>query len=205
MKTIPCKSWRIQSIEINVNNEKYLIFNSYFPNDSRLNDDECEELNECLAQISSIIETHVCNHYFLLGDLNAEFLRNSSHVNSVKMFLARHNMFSVWEDYPVDFTYSFETENGTTHVKTLDHIATLGRSRGNITDAGVIHHFENLSDHEPIYLTYRSNIQSKDKEKVKLSQPKSKPCWRAASDDQKLEYDDIIFRNYSKNQTQSQQ
>ena len=96
-------------------------------------------------------------------------------------------MFSVWENFPIDFTYSFEAENGISHVKTLDHFAILERGRGNVTDAGVIHHIENLSDHAPIYLTYRSEIQSCNNAET-ISQPRSKPNWKAYSIDQKLEY-----------------
>ena len=109
VKIIDCKSWRIQSLEIDLNEEKYLVINSYFPNDKRGIGDDCDELEDCLAQISSIIQTHLCNQYFLLGDLNGEFLRNSSHVNCIKMFLVRHQMFSAWEDFSIDFSYSFES------------------------------------------------------------------------------------------------
>ena len=193
VKIVSCKSWRIQILEINLTKEKYLLINSYFPNDARGVDDNCDELEDCLAQIGSAIQTQNCDNYFLLGDLNAEFLRNSSHVNFVKQFLDRHNMFSVWEDYEIDFTYCFEAEDGISHVKTLDHIATLERSRANVTSAGgVIHHIENLSDHEPIYLTYCISNESIKHERE--YERKSKPNWKAASEDQRLEYNDVAFR-----------
>ena len=78
-------------------------------------------------------------------------------------------------------------------MKTLDHFAILERSRCNVTSAGVIHRIENLSDHEPIYLTYRSDISNSNNAE-KSSKPSSKPNWKAASSDQKLEYNDILFR-----------
>ena len=111
VKIVSFKSWRIQGIEIHERNMKYLVINSYFPNDSRENNDECQELEDCLTQISSVIQSSGCDHYFLLGDLNAELLRNSNHVNFVKNFLTQNRMFSVWEHILIDFTYSFEAEN----------------------------------------------------------------------------------------------
>ena len=71
VKIVQFKSWRIQAIEIHEAEMKYLVINSYFPNDSKEINDECQELEDCLARISSVIQSSACDHYFLLGDLNA--------------------------------------------------------------------------------------------------------------------------------------
>ena len=195
VKIILCKSWRIQCIVIEVNGESTILINSYFPNDSGEVVDHARELDDCLAEIGSLLQTHMCNNYFLMGDLNADFLRNSSHVNCVKTFLSRHNMYSLWQDFPIDFSYSFEAANGNSYVKTLDHITTLERFRINVLDAGVIHRIENLSDHKPVYVIFRSTFKPVQENLNNISNQKiSKPSWKMASDDQKLEYNDILFR-----------
>ena len=79
----------------------------------------------------------------------------------------------------------------------MDHIATLDRSRANVKSAGVIHRVENLSDHEPVYLVYSSthdelSVEESNYEEKNESKPK--PNWKAASEDQKLDYNDVAFR-----------
>ena len=66
-------------------------------------------------------------------------------------FMRNLNIFTLWKEYPVDFTHTFQKENGDCFMNTIDHILTLTRSRSNVVDAGVIHRVENMSDHEPIY------------------------------------------------------
>ena len=87
----------------------------------------------------------------ILGDLNSDFLRRSSHVETVKNFIEEMNLYSLWDDYTVDFTYLFERENGDFHSSTIDHILTLKRAQSKIVNAGALHLVENMSDHAPIY------------------------------------------------------
>ena len=77
---------------------------------------------------------------------------------------------------------------------TLDHILTLDRSEASIETAGAIHHTDNMSDHEPIYAIIKVPRTSKSDDEDNKLVGKPKPVWRNATDDQKLQYNDILFR-----------
>ena len=103
-------------------------------------------------------------------------------------------MFDPWGKYPFDFIYSSECENGRSSFIILDHIFTLTRSEVDILDAGVLHLVQNMSDHEVNYVKIKSaNIEivsdRNDKNPVK-----SKPSWKEASEDNKLEYQGVLFK-----------
>ena len=74
---------------------------------------------------------------------------------------------------------------------------TLNKSSINIVDAGVLHHVDNMSDHAPIYTIVK--VEEDDDDSVSNEtdpavKPKPKPSWKKASPDQRLEYEDILFR-----------
>ena len=73
------------------------------------------------------------------------------------------------------------------------YVLTPGRSQSTIEDAGVIHSIENMSDHEPIYdiIKVEHAIESDDADEP-IGKPR--PVWRNATEDQKLEYNDVLFR-----------
>ena len=70
----------------------------------------------------------------------------------------------------------------------------IRRSKDLVIDAGVLHLCENTSDQE---VTYAKIEVSGEIVKVghETVNPRQKLDWRAASNDQKLEYEDILFRN----------
>ena len=104
IKMIDCDSWRIQPIIFQIQQTKYLIINTYFPTDQKTTEENCPELEDCLSTLSNIIEMTQFDHLILLGDLNFEESRNSGHAKLLKEFLIRKNMFSAWQDFPIDFT-----------------------------------------------------------------------------------------------------
>ena len=114
-------------------------------------------------------------------------------VNLIWQFMDDTQLFDLWQNHPVDFTYSFESENGRSSYIILDHILTLKRSESEITEAGVIHHVRNLSDHEVPYAKIKSTkVEISDSAENKSN--KAKPSWKDASPDNKLEYEDVLFR-----------
>jgi hypothetical protein len=104
-------------------------------------------------------------------------------------------MFKLWDYHEVDFTHTFETESGEVFHNTLDHILALRRDEAMIESAGVLHHIENMSDHEPIYAVIKvEHTQAPKDDDEPLGKPK--PSWRAATADQKLEFNDILLDGY---------
>ena len=190
------QSWRIQPLLIKVNMKSFLVLNSYFPTDPRTMGGENIELENVLAELSTIISSTNFDSLYLVGDLNCNFLRNSSHVECVKTFMNDCNMYSLWRDFPVDFTHVFENENRC-FSNTIDHILTLSRSSDEVVDAGVLHLVENMSDHEPIYVVIKVKQEPAEVDEIPRVEAKPKPIWKKASPDQKLEFNDILFRKLS--------
>ena len=94
--------------------------------------------------------------------------------------------------------HTFQKEDGNCYINTLDHILTLNRSDTNVVDAGVIHHVDNMSDHKPIYVVVKvEGTRSECPNEPPPAQPNPKPKWKEASTDQKLEYNDVLFRKLS--------
>ena len=79
-------------------------------------------------------------------------------------------------------------------MNTLDHITTLTRSRSDVVDAGVIHRVENMSDHEPVYAVIEVKNEAASNHEIPKVEVKPKPSWKDATSDQKLEFNDVLFR-----------
>ena len=79
--------WRIQAVLFKCKNSKLLIINSYFPVDKRNgNAMHVGDRLETLEAIKHTIENNVFDDVLLLGDINADFLRNSAHCNLIRNF-----------------------------------------------------------------------------------------------------------------------
>ena len=142
----------------------------------------------------SILVSTQFNFVYVVGDINCDFSRNTIHVKTIQDFWNKNNFYTLWTDHPVDFTYSFESENGDSYNKTLDHILTLTSSKHQIVNAGVLHLVENMSDHEPIYTIIKADHEDKNNLNKVKNETKPKPKWKNASSDQKLEYNDVLFQ-----------
>lgn len=180
---------------IDIMKKKYLVINSYFPTDPKNVTGNNIELETLLAEIKSILSSTKFDFVYLVGDLNCDFIRNTVHVNTVKDFMTTTNFCTLWSDHPVDFTHSYENENGISSIHTLDHILTLTSAKQNIAAAGVLHLVENMSDHEPVYAIIETTLDNVDQlGKGSKNEFKAKPKWNNASSDQKLEYNDVLFQ-----------
>ena len=192
-----CQSWRLQAVMIELNNKKYFVINTYFPTDPKNVTGENIELENVLAEIRNLLVSNQFNYVYVVGDINCDFIRNTVHVKTVQEFMNSTNLYSLWSDNPVDFTYSCENGNGDSFFKVLDHILTLTNSKEQIMTSGVLHLVDNMSDHEPIYAVIKveeDNLgRSEEKTNVK-NESIPKQNWKNASCDQKLEYNDVLFQ-----------
>ena len=95
------------------------------------------------------------------------------------------NLTPVWQNFVIDFTCTYESE-GVTYVSLLDHFFVSEVLLQSVSEAGVLHHPDNSSDHEPIYCVLESLALSQS---VTEKAPyKPKPSWRMASKEQKEQY-----------------
>jgi hypothetical protein len=111
-KILECESWRLQPVLFQLGKKQILIINSSFPKDPKTLNNDNRDLVTTLAILINIIEATTFHSLYLAGDINAYFLRNSSHVQEVRNFMSRLNLFSLWDIYDVDFTHTFERANG---------------------------------------------------------------------------------------------
>ena len=175
-------SYRVQGLKLNLPNDPYIFINCYFPVDNR--NDVIDDLINVLQDIKYIVDSCEPNcKVVLLGDLNADFSRDTAFVTFLKDFLTENNLCSVWSKFDCDFTYSFtRLVNGVerTFFSTIDHFCTSPEMLPSCTEAATLHFVENMSNHEPIFLKFKcvpSNIETVSD---KNSRPPPKPVWKKA-------------------------
>ena len=181
--------WRVQAIVIKSNHSRTLIINTYFPTDTRQmhenQQNESDELAETLSNIQNVIRNTECDNVVWAGDINADFRRNTRHCSTVMESVMETNLAVTWDRFHVDFTHTFERE-GTTHVSTLDHFFVSENLMSNVIDAGVVHHLDNTSDHEPIFCTFTSITTLQCSAKPAPRQPR--PSWQRATEGERESY-----------------
>ena len=184
--------WRTQAITLKIGSSKILLINSYFPTDPGTVNFEENELIETLHSVREVIEENDFDQCVWLGDLNADFARNTGHAKYVANFVNENNFIKACDNYNVDFTHYHEV-NEITHTSTVDHIMWDEATNDTIDSAGVVHIPENSSDHCPIYC--EMNLSHINPEETPIRKPApSKPSWSKATQEQK---DD--FKNHLEN------
>ena len=189
--TVP-NSHRVHGIVINTQGEKILVINVYFPTDKRLNINN--ELITTLQDIKFILEKHrQDSKVVVMGDLNCDLSRNTNFVLTVKDFILANDLVSAWSRFHCDFTYSQSREvNGviSTSTSVIDHFLVSTEDLVNCVDSMPIHSVSNVSNHDPIFLKIRYNLEVLKDNNVNSAQ-KVKPCWKKAqpSHIQSFKYD----------------
>ena len=178
---------RVQAVVITSEQSRTLLINSYFPYDKRdqLDNEGLNDLVETLGVIENIIRTSQCDSIVWAGDINADYLRNTQHCTLVKERVENMSLSRAWDYFAVDFTCTYERE-GVTYTSTLDQFYYSEIIQPKVLDAGVIHHLENTSDHEPIYCVLESMkiVQSN----AQPSAHRPRPSWRLAGQAEKDQY-----------------
>ena len=180
------KHSRVQAICLRSENSNILIINSYFPTDTNapLNSQITDDLEDTLFCIETVLTNNDYRQVFLTGDINCNFLKKTMHVKNVSEFLDRNGLLKAWDTFNIDFTHTHEA-NGVTRTAVLDHFFWKNTSNTNsVKDAGVIHHVNNKSDHEPVYCVFEVESSPIELENVKHA-PKPKPSWKLATSEDK--------------------
>ena len=104
------------------------------------------------------------------------------------LFINEINICKSWDKYYVDFTHANEY-NGVTFTSTLYHFLWNKIFGDFVTDAGVIHLSDNLSDHSPVYCTFKiPRIYNRATPTSNAGTTNAIPRWKKASDTQKQDY-----------------
>ena len=147
------ESSRVQGLQVNLPGFKAVFINVYFPNDPKTIAFDDTTLLKTLQDIQYL--TDKCGNEYkvvVLGDLNADFSRNTGFVHTVRQYLIDNNMTTLWDKFDVDFTFCHSQCIGghqSVHYSTIDHFVADYETLDDFSDAQVLHLSENISNHEP--------------------------------------------------------
>ena len=176
--------YRVQAVKIQSKSSSCLLLNTYLPCDPRTREED-PELLETLETIKDVVEQTDCRSVFWAGDVNADFIRQTNHTERVQVLVDELKLLTAWDRFEVDFTCTHEVA-GQSYISKIDHFFWSDNIGQNVEDAGVIHHEDNTSDHNPIYCVLKSiDIEE---ETVEAKKAKPRPSWKKASVEDKTKY-----------------
>ena len=142
--------WRIQAQILSFGNWKLLWVNVYFPNDPKILNFYEAELLVAQTELQSVLDKGGYDGCLCGGDWNYDARRNSGFARSMAAFLDKVGLVSVWEKFPIDFTY-MHTDHKSTSV--LDNFYVNEALLQYVTAAGPLHLGDNPSSHSPILIS----------------------------------------------------
>ena len=154
---IKCENFRLQGTKFSLPEGSLLVVNTYFPCDPRVNDFNDNEIINLLSDLKNLLRESDSMYTLVAGDLNCHFSRNTRFSNIVKDFLEEDLNLKIFFENPsnainpVDYTHMFVSENST-YLSTIDHFVGSQQVLDLVTDGGVTHFSENLSNHSPIFI-----------------------------------------------------
>jgi endonuclease/exonuclease/phosphatase family metal-dependent hydrolase len=182
---------RIQAVMLSLPT-KVLIINSYFPTDPKVTDFDTTELMSTLEAIQRVLTDNDFHSVIWCGDINADFLRNTTFTKIVDDYVRDSQFVKAWSKFSVDYTHIYERDERT-YTSTIDHVFWNEGSTEHVKEANVIHLPGNLSDHSPVYCKLETGKMKLGKE-VKHIKKNPIPNWKRASDEQKGQYTDSLER-----------
>ena len=181
--TVP-NSNRVQGLKIKLPEATYIFINTYFPTDPRNGTFNDTDLITVLQDISYILNNcSFSDNIVVMGDLNADFSRNSRFVNIVKSFVEDNNLIPIWTKFNCDFTYSHhQIRNGRsqTTFSTIDHFLVNENLFDSCIESCPLHIAENRSNHDVIFLKIKIKKLESPKDEMPV-QPEPKPAWHKAT------------------------
>ena len=186
---VKCSNFRLLGKKNSFSSGNLLVINTYFPCDPRKDDFDNSELLGILADTTNLINASDCPSILIAGDLNCHFVRNTRFTNIVRNQFEDLNLNIFWEAnnnkiQSVDYTHLFVSENNVS-TSTIDHFVGSSRVVNCITEAGVIHHAENTSNHSPIFVKLDVGHLHVS---VESCTPNPRTSWSKASEEAKNKY-----------------
>ena len=192
---VPTESFQLQGTKFSFPSGSFLLLNTYFPCDPRLQNFDETELITLLAEIRQVMLRENCSNNLVLGDLNCHFSRKNAFTALIQNFFNDLSFKIFWENssedqniQTVDFTYS-QSQNGRISTSVLDHFASNNALFNSITEAGVIHSGDNPSNHSPIYV--KLQLHGIDPTIEKTAHDK-RVKWNKATEDAKAKYKETV-------------
>ena len=176
---------RVQGLLLKLPDVSYLYINCYFPVDHRNHD--VDILIKTLQDVKYLLDSrdNECN-VVMLGDLNADFTRNTPFVTEVKTFLSDYNLETLWSTFNCDFTQcQNKLVNGVnrTYFSTIDHFCVNSDLLLECSDVMPLHLIDNISNHEPIFMKFKCTTPPVKNASGETSAKPQHPLWGRASSD----------------------
>ena len=189
IERISTKNWRIQAQILHINAHKIIWLNCYFPTDPQTLVFDDNELSTVLNDIENVLDNNSFDDCILGGDFNYDSRRTSGYANSVRDFLSKLGIISVWDKFQIDYTH---VHTDLKSFAVLDHFFVNQRLLDQIEDAGPIHLGDILSRHSPIMVKLKLNQIITSKTKQSDTPIMRKPSWYKASMEEKLRYTESL-------------
>lgn len=172
---VPTCNRRICSIRVCGTTYKLLLINVYMPYESDA--DAAEEFSSVLADVVALIDQFNDHCFVLGGDFNVDFDKHQIHSKLLLNACNDNNVrFATLHDVcTIDYTYNFNLNR----FSFIDHFAVSAAVfESSIDSCTVRHDGDNLSDHDPITLSFTIDWTSVD---TSSRQHVPKCNWRKAS------------------------
>ena len=111
-------SKRVQAQILNFPSSRLLWINAYFPTDPGTITFDDRELMEVLNAIEGILDTAQFDDVLLAADMNWDLTRQTGFALSVRQFLNRVNLCSIWESKSINYTHIHTDDKS---FSTIDH------------------------------------------------------------------------------------
>ena len=162
-------SWRVQAQILHFGNWRLLWVNVYFPTDPRILNFNGEELLLCQSELQAVLDRGGYDGCLCAGDWNYDARRNSGFAESMSAFPDRVGLVSVWEKFPIDFTY-MHTDNKSTSI--LDNFYVNEASLQYVEAAGPLQLGDNSSGHSPVMLSLNVGDIPRKSDQLELRVPR---------------------------------
>ena len=182
------EGYRVQAQVLNFPGTRLLWINAYLPTDPGLMaglDDT--NLCDCISEIEKVIRETSHTDVLLAADLNWDLVRRTQFANTVRDFVERSGLVTLWSEHPVDYTHIHTDHKSTS---TLDHFLISPRLVPLVSDCGVRHSGDNMSRLSPIYLKLKLGALPV-KTDVKSTAPR-RPAWSCASEQDTEDYPALL-------------
>ena len=159
-----------------------------------MNDFNDNEIINLLSDLKNLLRDSDSMYTLIAGDLNCHFSRNTRFSTIVKEFLEEDlNMKIFFETSsdsinPVDYTHMFVSENSTS-LSTIDHFIGSQQVLDLVTEGGVTHFPENLSNHSPIFIKLDVGSFNMSKESPIIT---PRTTWKKASEEERNSFKDNL-------------
>ena len=192
---IHCQSSRLCAVNVSDTSGQYLftVFNAYMPVDTNADQNNLEEFNSVLHEISGLCGSSCYDNIIIGGDFNTDFSRRQSlHTVSLEHFLSEEELRCARDlENSTEFTYESTTGNRSN----IDHFFVSSNLLSHQMECKTQHDADNFSDHGVLSLTMPLTV---DNTHPATSVPQVRLKWDEADATSLDDYQSKLSRSLSR-------